>query len=51
MMPWVVFWVGAFVAVISGVFTVSPNGGSLLGIMMAGAGFLWIASRDVRDGL
>jgi hypothetical protein len=50
MMPWVLLFGGGFIAIVSGVTTVAPNGGSMLGMMLACAGFLWIAFRDVRDG-
>jgi hypothetical protein len=51
MMPWVLFFGGAFMALVSGVLTLSPNGGSMLGVVLMLWGFWLIASRDVRDGL
>lgn len=51
MMPWVLFFGGAFIAIVAGVITVAPNGGSLVGVLLMLWGFWKIASRDVRDGL
>lgn len=51
MIAWTLFISGAVIAVVAGMFTLSPNGGSLLGVMMMLWGFALIARRDVRDGL
>lgn len=51
MMSWILFLGGGAMAVFSGVLTLSPNGGSLLGMILMLWGFWRIASQDVRDGL
>jgi len=48
---WVLFIGGAVIAVTAGMLTLSPNGGSLLGVMLMLWGFGMIAVRDVRNGL
>jgi len=51
MMGWTLFICGGVIAVTAGMFTLSPNGGSLLGVMMLLWGFFLIARQDIRDGL
>jgi len=51
MIGWAMFICGSIIAVTAGMFTLSPNGGSLLGLIVALWGFFLIAREDVRNGL
>ena len=48
-MAWFLFLTGFIVAVSSGVVTHSPNGGSLLGVLVALWGAWLLIRREVQD--
>jgi membrane associated rhomboid family serine protease len=48
-MAWLIFITGFLIAVSSGMFTHAPNGGSLLGVLMALWGAWLIGRREVKD--
>ena len=50
-MNWILLIGGGLLAVFSGVITLSPNGGSLLGLLIALYGAARIFRDDVRAGL
>lgn len=51
MTGWVLFLTGSVIAVTSGIVTLSPNGGSMLGVMLALVGGWLISRREARNGL
>lgn len=48
-MRWLLFIGGALIAVSSGMLTLSPNGGTLLGLVICFAG-VWLMIKEYDDG-
>jgi len=48
-MAWLIFLTGFIVAASSGILTLSPNGGSLLGVLIALSGAWLIGRKEVRS--